>query len=103
MEASTTSIEVCGSFHDFHGSLWGLVEASKAIIAREHVERFPIRSRAVLLVSRVGLHHWLVSWCESLRDQPNRESDVEVGSCMLIARRFLDTSKYQYTSPQHYL
>ena len=104
MATSTTSIKVCGSFDDFHGSLSGLLKASTASNAREHLVRFPVWSRAVLLVkSRVGPEYRLVSWCESLRDQPNRESDVEVGSCMLIARRFLDTSKYQYTSPQHYL
>ena len=97
MEASTTSIEVCGSFHD-HGSFRGwLVEASTAINAREHLERFPVRSRAVLLVkSRVVLHHRLVSWRESLRSQANRANDVGVGSCMLIARRLVDTGKYQY-------
>ena len=61
MEASMTSIEAFGSFHDFHGSLWGLVEASAAINARENPERFPVRSRAVLLKSRAGLHRRLVS------------------------------------------
>ena len=96
-EASTTSIEVCGSFHDFHGSLWELVEVSAVINVYENLERFPVRSRAVRLVkSRVGLHHWLVSWYESLRSQANRASDVRVGSCTLIARRLLDTGEYQH-------
>ena len=104
MATSTTSIKVCGSFDDFHGSLSGLLKASTASNAREHLVRFPVWSRAVLLVkSRVGPEYRLVSWCESLRSQANRAGDVGLGSRNLIACRLLDAGNYQYSSPQHYL
>ena len=51
--ASTTSIDICTNFHDFFGSLWGLVDSFKAINALENFERFPVRSRTVLLAGGV--------------------------------------------------
>lgn len=104
MKASTTLMGVCGSLNDFYGSLWGLAEAVTAIDACEYLEGLPIRSRAVPLVkSRIGLYHRLVSWCEILRSQANRASDVGVGSRMPIASYLLDTGEYQDTSPQQHL
>ena len=85
------SMEVVEDYISFHGSLWGLVGASTAIDAREYLETFPVRSRAVMLVkSQVGFHHRLVCWCESLRGQAKMRERRGLGSYILISRRHLD-------------